>query len=83
MRYTPKLSQRALGKLGGFPADALGELVRLMSRVCEDPYDVLHSVPVGDDPADRWAAFGEAGLVELTVDESAMTVTVEDLAWAG
>lgn len=83
MSYQPRLSPKALSKLGGFPSDALTELARVIGRVCEDPYDALVSLPRSDDPTQRWATFGSAGFVELYVDDEAKTVTVDDLAWTG
>ncbi|RAY11548.1 hypothetical protein DPM19_30060 [Actinomadura craniellae] len=83
MTYAFRFTGKALSKLRGFPGDALSELARTMGRICEDPYDVMHSEPAGKDPAKRWGSFGEAGFMELTVDDTALTVTVDDLVWAG
>jgi hypothetical protein len=81
--YTPRLGPRALSKLHGFPVDALGELARVVGRICEDPYDALNSLPVGDDPQRRVGMLSEAGFVELDVDGVAKVVTVIDVIWLG
>ncbi|MFD0686028.1 hypothetical protein [Actinomadura fibrosa] len=67
----------------GLPPEALDLLVRLMVRVCEDPFDRVISLPTGKDPHERMAELGEAGFVTFIVDEDAGLVRVYDLVWIG
>jgi hypothetical protein len=45
--YRPHLEPSALRQMNGLPDDALDMLVRLLSRICEDPYDPVFSSPTG------------------------------------
>ena len=81
MSYRPWLEQSALRQMGGLPEEALNALVRLMARICEDPYERLHSVAVADDPHERMAELGESGFVEFRVDEAASLIRVYSLVW--
>lgn len=84
MNWTPRLGPRTLAKLDGFPDDALEELARVVGNVCRDPYDVLHSEPVGGDTTRRLACLGDdAGFVYLKIDEYSRVVTVTDVVWVG
>jgi hypothetical protein len=81
--YKPQLSRRALGKLGGFPTDALDALGQSVARICEDPYDPLTSLPTGPEPRDRWAVLADAGFIEFYIDDDAHLVIVDDITWTG
>ena len=84
MSYRPWLEERALRQMGGLPAEALDVLVRVLARICEDPYDRLFSRAVqDDDPRERMAELGDFGFVEFRVDEAAGLVRVLTLVWAG
>ena len=84
MSYRAHLEERALRQMGGFPAEALDVLVRVLARICEDPYDRLFSRAVrNDDPRERMAELGDLGFVEFRVDETAGLVRVLTLVWAG
>ena len=84
MSYRPWLEERALRQMGGLPAEALDVLVRVLARICEDPYDRLFSRAVrDDDPRERMAELGDLGFVEFRVDEAAGLVRVLTLVWAG
>lgn len=52
----------------GLPDDAFDALARLLSRICEDPYDRLLSVAVTDDGRERMAELGDAGFLTFAVD---------------
>ena len=81
MSYRAHLEERALRQMGGFPLDVL---VRVLARICEDPYDRLFSRAVrNDDPRERMAELGDFGFVEFRVDEAARLVRVLTLVWAG
>jgi len=58
-------------------------LVRLLSRICDDPYDRLLSVAVTDDGRERMAELGDAGFITFTVDEDTRLIRVFDLVWVG
>jgi hypothetical protein len=82
--YRPWLEERALRQMGGLPPGALDVLVRVLTRICEDPYDRLFSRAVRDnDPRERMAELGDLGFVEFRVDEAAGLVRVLTLVWAG
>jgi hypothetical protein len=83
VNYRPWLEESALRQMGRLPEEALVTLVRLMVRVCEDPYERLQSVAVTDDPCERMAELGELGFVEFRVDEAASLIRVYSLVWMG
>jgi hypothetical protein len=63
--YRPWLEERALRQMGGLPPGALDVQVRVLTRICEDPYDRLFSRAVrDDDPRERMAELGDLGFVE-------------------
>ena len=49
--YRPRLEQPVLRQMPGLPDDAFDLLVRMLARICDDPYDRLFSLPTGKDPA--------------------------------
>ena len=55
MSYRPHLETRVLRQMQGLPDDAFDTLVRILARVCADPYDRLLSVPVTKDGRERMA----------------------------
>jgi hypothetical protein len=79
----PELELPVLRQMRGLPADALDALVRLLARICEDPYGRLHSMAAGQDPHERIAEIGDAGWIEFTVDEKAGLIRVHALVWIG
>ncbi len=81
--YRVRLSGKVLGKLGGFPPAAMDVLVTVLAAVAEDPYDVLHSLPAGEDPRHRWAVLGVSGFVEFDVNDAAEVITVVEVTWTG
>jgi hypothetical protein len=82
--YRPWLEERALRQMGDLPAEALDVLVRVLVRICEDPYDRLFSMAVrADDPQERMAELGDLGFIEFSVDEPAGLVRVLTVVWAG
>jgi hypothetical protein len=82
--YQPWLEERALRQMGGLPAEALDVLVRVVARLCEDPYDRLFSMAVRDDePRERMAELGDLGFMEFEVDEAVGLVRVYALIWVG
>jgi hypothetical protein len=80
--YRAELSERVLGQLGDFPAEAFDALIATMSAVVEYPDDPLRTFPTSD-PYVRRAEFGTAGLVTYTIDDACRTVTVTDVTWTG
>lgn len=68
--------------MGGLPGEALDVLVRLLSRICEDPRDPVSSAATGV-PRRRVADLGESGFIVFAVDESAQLVRVFDVVWTG
>ncbi|MER6816443.1 hypothetical protein ABT299_44880 [Spirillospora sp. NPDC000708] len=84
MSYRPWLDQeRVLRQMPGLPPEAFDLLVRLMARVCEDPYDRVISAPTGKDPRERMAELGEGGFITFIVDDDAGLIRVYDLVWTG
>ncbi len=83
MSYRPWLEESALQQMAGLPDEAFDTLVRLLSRICDDPYDRLLSVAVTDDGRERMAELGDAGFITFTVDENARLIRVFDLVWVG
>lgn len=83
MSYRPWLEESALRQMGRLPEEALNTLVRLMTRICEDPYERLYSVAVADDPRERMAELGELGFVEFRVDQAASLIRVYSPVWMG
>ena len=82
MTYRAELSDRVLGQLGGFPAEALNALIATMSEVVEYPDDPMRTFPTGD-PYVRRAEFGGLGLVTYVINDAQRTVTLTDLTWTG
>jgi hypothetical protein len=56
--------------------------VRLLARICDNPYERLHSVAVvpGDED-DRMAELGDLGWIEFIVDKDAGLIRVSALVW--
>jgi hypothetical protein len=67
----------------GLPAEAFDVLVRVMARICDDPYERLHSMPVSDESAQRMAELDDFGFIEFTVDAAAGLIRVYHLVWTG
>lgn len=82
MTYRAELSERVLGQLGDFPANAFDALIGTMSAVVEYPDDPQRTFPTSD-PYVRRAEFGAAGLVTYTIDDARQTVTLTDVTWIG
>ena len=45
MSYRPHLEARVLRQMRGLPDDAFDTLVRVLARVCGDPYDRARAPP--------------------------------------
>lgn len=82
MTYRAELSDRVLGQLGGFPAEALDALIAAMAEVVEYPDDPMRTFPTGD-PYVRRAEFGGQGLVTYVINDARRTVTLTDVTWIG
>lgn len=82
MTYRAELTERVLGQLGNFPAEALDALVVTLAEVIEYPADPLRTFPTGD-PYVRRAEFGELGLVIYVINDAQQTVTLADVTWTG
>ena len=85
MTYRASIEPHAVRQVHGIPSEALDELVRLLARVCDDPYDAVLSAPVAPgDLSERIAELGRGrGFIEFRVDEEAALVRVSALAWIG
>jgi hypothetical protein len=81
--YRPQLEARVLRQMRGLPDDAFDTLVRVLARVCADPYDRVFSVPVTTDDRERMAELDDSGFITFTVDDKHSLVRVLDLVWAG
>jgi hypothetical protein len=77
--YRPWLEKSALRQMAGLPGEAFDTLARLLSRICEDPYDRLLSVAVIDDGRERMAELGDAGFITFAVDKDVGLIRVFDL----
>ncbi|MGO9783282.1 MAG: hypothetical protein ACLPKE_13335 [Streptosporangiaceae bacterium] len=82
MTYRAELSDRVLGQLDHFPAEAFDALIAAMSSVVEYPDDPMRTFPT-DDPYLRRAEFGGAGLVTYLLDDGQQTITLTDITWIG
>ncbi len=80
MSYRPYLEPGALGQMDALPEQAFDMLVRLLARICDDPYDPVFSAPTGV-PRRRVADMGDAGFIVFAVDEGAGLIRVFDLVW--
>lgn len=83
MRWRPWLEPAVLRQMRGLPPEAWDMLVRTLARICDDPYDRLHSAPLENRPRDRLAELGDSGFLEFTISESEGLVRVYRLVWAG
>ncbi len=85
MTFRAWLEENAVRQVHGLPDEALNELVRLMARICDDPYDAVLSVPVRPgDLSERMAEIADGrGFIEFRVDEQAALVRIYALAWIG
>lgn len=84
MSYRAHLEAAAVRQVHGLPDEALNEIVRLLARVCDDPYDAVLSAPfTGADLSRRVADVGGRGFLEFLVDEEAGLVRVYAVAWIG
>lgn len=83
MSYRPRLQPAVLRQMEGLPDGALGTLVRVLARVCDDPYERLHSAPLRNRPDRRMAELGDFGFIEFEVDEDAGLIRVYRLVWTG
>jgi hypothetical protein len=82
--YRAWLEPTAVRQVHGLPSEALDEIVRLLARICDDPYDSVASVPLRPgDPSRRMAEIGGRGFVEFRVDEQAALVRIYAVAWIG
>jgi hypothetical protein len=79
--YRPALEESVLQQMRGLPSEAFDMLVRLLVRVCDDPYDRLFSAPAGEGK--RMAELGDYGFITFGVDEDAGLIRVYDLVWTG
>jgi len=80
--YRAELSDRVLGQLGGFPAEAFDALIVVMAAVVEYPDDPMRTLPT-NDPYVRRVEFGGLGLVTYEIDDARRTVTLTDVTWTG
>lgn len=83
MIYRPWLEESALRQMAGLPDEAFDTLARLLSRICDDPYERLLSVAVTEDGRSRMAELGDTGFITFAVDEDARLIRVFDLVWIG
>lgn len=84
MTYRVEFAATAATQLYGLPDTAFAALVDVLVKVARDPWG--QSAPEGptDDPAFRWAAFGEGlGVALFYVAEPQQTVRVYDVTWIG
>jgi hypothetical protein len=72
-----RISRQAL------PGDAFDMLVRMLARICDDPYDRLLSMPAGKDPHECMAELDDSGFIVFTVDDDAGLIRVYGLVWIG
>lgn len=83
MTYRAHLEGRALRQMNGLPDDALDTLVRVLARICDDPYDPVFSSPAPPVPGRRAADLDDRGFIEYLVDEDGGLVRVYHLVWTG
>jgi hypothetical protein len=81
--YRPALELPVLQQMTGLPAEGFELLVRVLVRVCDDPYDRVHSAPLSADGRSRLAELADSGFIVLEVDEAARLVRVHELVWTG
>jgi len=83
--YRAQLEPDAVRQVHGLPDGAFDGLVRLLARVCADPYDAVLSAPsLPGDLSERIAELGGGrGFAEFRVDEEAILVRVTAVVWVG
>ena len=81
MTYRPRLEYRVLRQMKGLPEEALDSLVRVLSRICDDPRDRLLSVPVPEGGRERVAELGDCGFIVFVIEDDAGLIRVVDLVW--
>lgn len=58
-------------------------LVRTLARICDDPYDPVHSTPAPPVLGRRVADLGDVGFIEFIADDDASLIRVFHLVWTG
>jgi hypothetical protein len=81
--WRPWLEDRVLRQMQDLPSEAFDMLVRTLARICDDPYDLVFSVPVPPVPGRRVADLGDFGFIEFIADEATGLVRVYHLVWTG
>jgi hypothetical protein len=83
VNWRPWLEDRALRQMRGLPSEAFDTLVRILARICDDPYDPVFSAPAPPVPGRRVADLGDQGFIEFILDDAAGLVRVYHLVWTG
>jgi len=81
--WRAELMPAVLRQMDGFPAEAFSTLTQLLGRICEDPYERLHSAPLPPVPGRRIAELGDHGFIEFRIDQDAGLIRVYRLVWTG
>lgn len=81
--WRPWFEPSVLVQLDGFPPEGFELLTELMTDLCMDPYDRLHSVPVKDRADDRMAELGDFGFIQFRISRGEGLLSVYRLVWTG
>lgn len=81
MTYRPRLEIEVLRQMRGLPDEAFDTLVRVVARICEDPYDRMVSMSAMAGSRVRMAELGDSGFIEFTVEDAAKVVRIFHLVW--
>ena len=84
MTYQVEFAATADAQLQGLPDEAFAALVDELVKVVRDPWGQSAPDRHDDDPAYRWAAYGNGlGFASFYVDEQHQIVRIYDVAWIG
>lgn len=83
MIYRLEFSGPVLAQIHSYPSDVKDDLIAVLARVSENPYDPLVTVPTSD-PYRRWADFDQArGTAGLLIFDDLGVVYVREMSWNG
>jgi hypothetical protein len=81
--YTVEFHAKADAECVGLPDDAFKLLLETLVVVSRDPWATTRQDRPDEAPSFRWAVFGAAGLVHVTVDDERRVVRVHGISWIG
>lgn len=83
LSYQIRFEGKALIQLKGLPLGAFDAIVERIVDLVDEPWDAV-VMTRGGDPSIRQATFGNGyGLLAFRVDDTAETIRIFDIVWAG